>query len=241
MDCWQLGAHTGTTAQRHDARAPRGRPHSGCLPKAPQATWQRPAVCSEAAVSLEVRARCRRLDVESSSLASSAMRAPPGVPRYAVRAVRAARPRLVRVPSTYSTRGPGGKPPCASGTYPTREAGTRSPYVPNGVRRGVRVSSGRRPRRGIGAPAARYRSKTPTPRGYQRGATREDRAGARSRHGAEGGSHARTWLHSRHTSAGRQPSPAPGEVQPVRQGSHSRREARVRRVGGTCKARTRHA
>ena len=26
--------------------------------------------------------------------------------------------------------GPGGKPPCASGTYPTREAGTRSLYVP---------------------------------------------------------------------------------------------------------------
>ena len=54
---------------------------------------------------------------------------PPGVPRYAVRTVR---PRLVRVPRTYSTWGPGGKPPCASGTYPTREAGTRSPYVPNG-------------------------------------------------------------------------------------------------------------
>ena len=53
----------------------------------------------------------------------------PGVPRYAVRTVR---PWLVRVPSTYSTRGPGGKPPCASGTYPTREAGTRSLYVPNG-------------------------------------------------------------------------------------------------------------
>ena len=44
----------------------------------------------------------------------------------------AVRPRLLRVPSTYSTRGPGDKPPCASGTYPTREAGTRSPYVPNG-------------------------------------------------------------------------------------------------------------
>ena len=28
--------------------------------------------------------------------------------------------------------GPWGKPPCASGTYPTREAGTRSVYVPNG-------------------------------------------------------------------------------------------------------------
>ena len=53
----------------------------------------------------------------------------PGVPRYAVRMVR---PWLVRVPRTYSTWGPGGKPPCASGTYPTREAGTRSPYVPNG-------------------------------------------------------------------------------------------------------------
>ena len=53
----------------------------------------------------------------------------PGLPRYAVRTQR---PRLVRVPRTYSTRGRGGKPPCASGTYPTREAGTRSPYVPNG-------------------------------------------------------------------------------------------------------------
>ena len=53
----------------------------------------------------------------------------PGVPQYAVRAER---PRLVRVPGTYCTWGPGGKPPCASGTYPTRETGTRSPYVPNG-------------------------------------------------------------------------------------------------------------
>ena len=39
-----------------------------------------------------------------------------------------------------STRGPGGKPPCASGTYPAREAGARSPYVPNGGPGGVRVS-----------------------------------------------------------------------------------------------------
>ena len=38
----------------------------------------------------------------------------PGVPRCAVRTQR---PRLVRVPSTYSTWGPGGKPPCASGRY----------------------------------------------------------------------------------------------------------------------------
>ena len=53
----------------------------------------------------------------------------PGVPRCAVRT---ARPRLVRVPSAYSTHGPGGKPPCASGTYPTQEAGTRSLYAPNG-------------------------------------------------------------------------------------------------------------
>ena len=53
----------------------------------------------------------------------------PGLPQYAVRAER---PRLVRVPGTYCTWGPGGKPPCASGTYPTREAGTRSPYVPYG-------------------------------------------------------------------------------------------------------------
>ena len=40
--------------------------------------------------------------------------------------MRKVRPRPVRVPSAYSTRGPGGKPPCASGTYTTREAGTRS-------------------------------------------------------------------------------------------------------------------
>ena len=32
------------------------------------------------------------------------------------------RPRLARVPSTYCTWGPGDKPPCASGTYTTREA-----------------------------------------------------------------------------------------------------------------------
>ena len=51
------------------------------------------------------------------------------MPRYAVRTVR---PWLVRVPSTYRTWRPGGKPPCASDTYPTREAGTRSPYVPYG-------------------------------------------------------------------------------------------------------------
>ena len=38
---------------------------------------------------------------------------PPGLPRYAVRTVR---PRLVRVPSTYSTWVPGGRPPCASDT-----------------------------------------------------------------------------------------------------------------------------
>ena len=38
----------------------------------------------------------------------------PGLPRYAVRTQR---PRLVRVPRTYSTWGPGGEPPCASGTY----------------------------------------------------------------------------------------------------------------------------
>ena len=36
------------------------------------------------------------------------------------------------MPSTYGTWGPGGKAPCAFGTYSTREAGTRSPYVPNG-------------------------------------------------------------------------------------------------------------
>ena len=64
----------------------------------------------------------------------------PGLPRCAVRAQR---PRMVRVPRTYSTWGPGGKAPCASGTYPTREAGTRgSPYVPHGG--GIRVSLGHR-------------------------------------------------------------------------------------------------
>ena len=45
--------------------------------------------------------------------------------------VRGTNPRLARVPSTYSTRRPGGKPPCASGTYSAREAGTRSQYVPH--------------------------------------------------------------------------------------------------------------
>ena len=44
------------------------------------------------------------------------------------------------MPSTYSAWGPGGRPPCASGTYTTREAGTRSPYVPNGGR-GAYVSA----------------------------------------------------------------------------------------------------
>ena len=50
---------------------------------------------------------------------------------------RAVRARLGRVPSTYGTYSPystyrtwrpWGRPPCAAGTYPTREAGTRSPY-----------------------------------------------------------------------------------------------------------------
>ena len=51
------------------------------------------------------------------------------VPRRAVLTVR---PMMVRAPSTYSTWGPEGKPPCASGTYATREAATRSLYVPYG-------------------------------------------------------------------------------------------------------------
>ena len=38
----------------------------------------------------------------------------------------------VRGACTHSARGPGGKPPCASGTCPAQKAGTRSPYVPNG-------------------------------------------------------------------------------------------------------------
>ena len=50
----------------------------------------------------------------------------PGVPRYAVLTAEAG------ARSQYSTWGPGGRPPCASGTYPTREAGTRSLHVPNG-------------------------------------------------------------------------------------------------------------
>ena len=75
--------------------------------------------------------RCRRRSAQGARRRRARpARAPaPRVPRYAVRTVR---PWLVRVPSTYSTRGPGGKPPCASGTYPTREAGARSPYVPYG-------------------------------------------------------------------------------------------------------------
>ena len=53
----------------------------------------------------------------------------PGVPRYAVRT---ARPRPVRVRRTYCAWGPGGKLPCAFGTYSTQEAGTRSLYVQHG-------------------------------------------------------------------------------------------------------------
>ena len=34
------------------------------------------------------------------------------------------------LPSTYNTCEPWGRPPCASGTYRTRQAGTRSRYVP---------------------------------------------------------------------------------------------------------------
>ena len=52
-----------------------------------------------------------------------------GAPRYTVRT---ARPRLVRVRRTYSSACPRGKLPCASGTYSTQEAGTRSPYVQYG-------------------------------------------------------------------------------------------------------------
>ena len=40
--------------------------------------------------------------------------------------------RLVRVRRTYSAWGPGGKLPCASGTYSTQAADTRSPYVQYG-------------------------------------------------------------------------------------------------------------
>ena len=50
----------------------------------------------------------------------------PGVPHYTVC------PRLVRVRRTYSVCPPEGKLPCASGTYSTQEAGTRSPYVQYG-------------------------------------------------------------------------------------------------------------
>ena len=61
-------------------------------------------------------------------------RPPPGVTTGAAHRTS----RLVRVPSTHSTWGPGAAAH-ASGTYPTREAGTRSPYVPFRPRR-VRVS-----------------------------------------------------------------------------------------------------
>ena len=46
-------------------------------------------------------------------------------------------------PVRTGTWGPGGKPPCASGTHTTREAGTRSPYVPFGGPGAYVVSSGR--------------------------------------------------------------------------------------------------
>ena len=71
----------------------------------------------------------RALQAELERVGRREQRALPGVPRYAVRTVR---PRLARAPSTCSAWRPGGRLPCASGTYTTREAGTRSPYVPNG-------------------------------------------------------------------------------------------------------------
>ena len=46
-----------------------------------------------------------------------------------------------RLPGTYRYVGPWGKPPCASGTYPTREAGTR-PLRTQRRPRGVLVSLG---------------------------------------------------------------------------------------------------
>eukprot|EP00964_Phaeocystis_antarctica_P096041 scaffold62414_cov75-Phaeocystis_antarctica.AAC.1 len=54
-------------------------------------------------------------------------RAPPVV-RHTVRGTFGSL-RLVRVRRTYSAWSPGGTLPCASGTYSTHEAGTRSPYV----------------------------------------------------------------------------------------------------------------
>ena len=64
--------------------------------------------------------------------------ASPALPRYTVRTVR---PMRVRVPSTYSTRGARGKPPCASGTYPTREAGRRGLYGGPGAYVSAQVSA----------------------------------------------------------------------------------------------------
>ena len=59
---------------------------------------------------------------------------------------------------------PGGKPPCASGTCPTREAGTRSPCESYGGA-GACVSARRRPWRG-GHPKPKPKSK-PKPRPCQ--------------------------------------------------------------------------
>ena len=68
-------------------------------------------------------------------------------------AVRAARPRLVRVRCTYSAPPRRGKLPCAFGTCRTQEAGTRSPYAQYGgpgtyvsLTREAASSPGARPR-----------------------------------------------------------------------------------------------
>ena len=60
--------------------------------------------------------------------------APPGWPRYAVPLTLTLTLTLtLALTLTRTARETlGAKPPCAFGTYPTREAGARSPYVPYG-------------------------------------------------------------------------------------------------------------
>jgi len=67
----------------------------------------------------------------SSSCSGSLLSRPPAMltwgDHHGTRCARTVRPRLVREPGTYSTWG---KPPCASGTYTTREAGTYPTEAP---------------------------------------------------------------------------------------------------------------
>ena len=74
-----------------------------------------------------VRARARALDAEVRLLPEArSVALHPEHLGGVITTARGARPRLVRVPRTYSAWRPGGKRPCASGAYSTRKAGTRS-------------------------------------------------------------------------------------------------------------------